>query len=240
MYGESSAGLSLLENVTYVFDNIILILSFVWFFILLTIILSSVGKWLTFKKINRKGYESLIPFHNIYEIIKASGIPGWHIFLLMIPIWGIIENIKIHMKFAEALGKSKGFGVGLALLPFVFFMILGLNKKQSFYANPSDKYINTANAQEGMNNAYLVDSFSNVETFNSPQPQNSQQTTQTQMQQAQPIQYVQPTYAQQANNMPINNQMPPQMMNQAPQNQMQNTFPQNNNLQDNSNNTFNS
>ena len=55
MYGESSAGLSLLENVTYVFDNIILLLSFVWFFVLLTIILSSVGKWLTFKKINRNG-----------------------------------------------------------------------------------------------------------------------------------------------------------------------------------------
>ena len=239
MYGESSAGLSVLENVTYVFDNIILILSFVWFFVLLTFIVASIGKWLTFKKMNRNGYEALIPYHNTYEIIKVANMPGWHIFLLIIPIWGIIENIKIHMKFAEAIGKSKGFGIGLALVPFVFFLILGFDKRQSFFANPNDKFIGTANAQDGINNTYLVDSFSNVETFNAPQGQVPLQNMQQPVQQTQQVQFVQPTYAQPNNNMMMNNQMPNQMMNTGSQNQPQNNYPQNNIQQNATNNNFN-
>ena len=247
MYEEPSTGLSLLENVTYVFDNIIILLSFVWLFLLLLFIVASIGKWLTFKKINRNGYEALIPYHNTYEILKVASMPGWHIFLLMIPIWGIVENIKIHMKFAEAIGKSKGFGVCLALFPFIFFLILGFDKRPSFFANPNDKFIATANAQEGMNNAYLVDSFSNVETFNAPQMQASNQMQQTQG--SAPIQYVSPNYGSQVNmqvpnqmtpqmGMQVPNQMSGQMLNQQMPGQTGNQYPQNNIPQDNSNNIF--
>lgn len=244
MYEESAAGLSLLENITYVFDNIIILLSFVWLFLLLIFIVASIGRWLTFKKINKKGYEALIPFHNTYEIIKVANMPGWHIFLLLIPVWRIVENIKIHMKFAEAIGKSKGFGVCLALFPFIFFIILGLDKRPSFFANPNDKFIATANAQEGMNNAYLVDSFSNVETFNAPQ--GAMQAQMPQNTQAAPLQYVQPTIGAQGGNMQMQpqmqgqvpNQMPQQgMMGQMPQ-QMGNAMPQNNVPQNNTSNIF--
>ena len=212
---------------------------FFLYFVLLTIVLASIGRWKTFKKMNREGYEALIPYHNTYEILKVANMPGWHVFLLIIPIWGIVENIKIHMKFAETVGKSKGFGIGLALLPFVFFLLLGFDKRQSFFANPNDRFIGTANAQEGMNTTYLVDSFSNVETFNAPQGQMMEQNAQAQMQQSQQIQYVQPNYVQPGNNMPMGGQMPNQMMNQMQPNPMQNNFPQNNMQNNNPNNNFN-
>lgn len=240
MYGtENTGGLSFLENVAYVFDNLIILLSFVWMLILLMVILTSIGKWLTFKKINKKGYEALVPYHNTYEIIKVANMPGWNIFMLLIPIYGIVVHFKIHISFALAVGKTKRFGIFLSLFPFVCFLILGLDKRESFFRNPNERFIGTVNPQDGMNSAYLVDSFSNVETFNAPQGQAPIQNMQQQQTQAQQIQFVQPNYTQQGNSVMPNNQMQAQMMNPQMQNQMPNGYSQNNTQQNNQGNMFN-
>ena len=45
-------------------------------------ILASIGRWKTFKKMNREGYEALIPYHNTYEILKVNqGMVPLSIFL---------------------------------------------------------------------------------------------------------------------------------------------------------------
>lgn len=212
-----TAGNALFEEVAVVYENLMILMSFVWMLLLVMFILSTAGKWFTFKKINRKGYEAIIPFHNTYEIIKVANLPGWNIFLLLIPLYGIYVNIKIHMKFAESIGKSKGFGVGLALAPFIFFLILGADKNKSFFRNPNERFINTINAADGINNNYVVDNFANVETFNNPQAamNQAQQQAQPQVNIVQP-QFVQPGFVQPSNNL-LNNQMPAQSVSQNPQ-----------------------
>lgn len=215
---DTAGSLSLYEEFSYIFDNLIILLSFVWMLLLVMLILSCAGKWFTFKKINRKGYEAIIPFHNSYEIIKVANLPGWYIFLMQIPLYGIYINIKIHMNFAEAIGKSKGFGVCLALFPYIFFLILGADKRKSFFKNPNERFIDTVSAADGNNNAYMVDNFANVETFNNPQAAINQAPAG--MQQAptnvQP-QFVQPSFVQPSSNL-LNSQAPVQNM--APNSQM--------------------
>ncbi|MEO0471847.1 MAG: DUF5684 domain-containing protein [Bacteroidota bacterium] len=97
---------------------------FVLAFVFSTLILYIVSFWKIFEKAGRPGWEALIPFYNVYRYIKISGNSGWMILLLFIPIVSLIGNIIINLGMAKKFGRSDGFGIGLALLGFVFIPIL--------------------------------------------------------------------------------------------------------------------
>lgn len=92
-----------------------------------------------FSKMGNKWYEALIPGHNSFVFITNAGKPGWWIFvclLFLIPVLGwivgaillIIMHFSISIGMAKKFGKGAGFGVGMAILPFIFFPILGYGK----------------------------------------------------------------------------------------------------------------
>lgn len=88
------------------------------------IILLLVAMWFVFKKAGKKGYESLVAGHNTYVLLELAGLPGAYYFLYLVPIANIVIYFMQNIKLANAFGKSSGFGVGLALLPVVFYPIL--------------------------------------------------------------------------------------------------------------------
>jgi len=95
--------------------------------ILLAVVVAAIaGAWKTFVKAGRPGWESIVPFYNTYimvvEIAKMEVL--WFI-LLFVPIANIVAVFKVMFAVAEKFGKSVGFGVGMAFLPFIFFPILG-------------------------------------------------------------------------------------------------------------------
>ena len=51
----------------------------------------------------------------------------------------LILNILTCINVAKKFGKSAGYGVGLALLPFVFFMMLGFDKNAKYCKNAEFK-----------------------------------------------------------------------------------------------------
>jgi len=65
------------------------------------------------------------PIYNFIVILEIAGKPIWWIILLMIPCVNIIVAILVFISLAKAFGKSEAFGIGLALLGFIFFPILG-------------------------------------------------------------------------------------------------------------------
>jgi hypothetical protein len=82
------------------------------------------GLWKTFEKAGRPGWEGIVPFYNIW--ILATVIVGKP------PLWFIIGlipfvNILLHIEVAKQFGKTTGYGVGLGLLPFVFYPMLGFS-----------------------------------------------------------------------------------------------------------------
>lgn len=83
------------------------------------------GLWKTFVKAGQPGWGVLIPIYNAYLLTKIAGKPGWWVLLLIIPLVNIVINVIVSVGVAENFGKSAGFGIGLFVLPFIFYPILG-------------------------------------------------------------------------------------------------------------------
>ncbi len=76
------------------------------------------------------GWGAIIPIYNHYLMCKVAGRPGWWVFLYCIPCVSVIVAIIVALDTARAFGKGSGFGVGLALLSFIFLPILGFGNAQ--------------------------------------------------------------------------------------------------------------
>src|SRR6266496_3874460 len=83
------------------------------------------GIWVSFSKAGRPGWASIVPIYNLIVLLDVAGKPWWWIFLCMIPLAGIYFVIVVCIEFAKNFGRGVGFAIGLALLPFVFFPLLG-------------------------------------------------------------------------------------------------------------------
>jgi len=80
--------------------------------------------WKVFVKAGKPGWASLIPIYNIVVLLEIVGRPIWWIVLLLIPFVNFIAGIMVTIALAEKFSKGAGFGVGLVILPFVFFPML--------------------------------------------------------------------------------------------------------------------
>lgn len=90
------------------------------------------GLWKVFTKAGKPGWAAIIPIYNFIVLLEIAGKPIWWILLLLIPCVNIVIAILVWIDVAKAFGKGAGFGVGLALLGFIFIPILGFG---------SDRYI---------------------------------------------------------------------------------------------------
>ena len=88
--------------------------------------------WNLFNSANEKGWYSLIPIYNIIVTLKISKNPIWWIFLLLVPLVNFVIVILINIALSKSFGKSKGFGVGLTFLPFIFAPLLAFNKETTY------------------------------------------------------------------------------------------------------------
>jgi hypothetical protein len=88
-------------------------------------ILTIAGLWKTFEKARLPGWGAIIPIYNVYLMCKLAGRPGWWFLLYLIPCVNVIIAIVIVLDIAKNFGKGAAFGLGLFILPFIFFPILG-------------------------------------------------------------------------------------------------------------------
>lgn len=87
-----------------------------------------VSMWKIFAKAGEPGWAAIIPFYNLYVMYKIAWGNGVLFLLNLIPVVGVIVNIVCAFKLAKAFGKSAGFGVGLWLLPVIFYPMLAFGK----------------------------------------------------------------------------------------------------------------
>jgi hypothetical protein len=81
--------------------------------------------WKVFSKAGEPGWAAIVPIYNVIVLLKIAGKPLWWIILFIIPVANLIVAILAGIGLAKNFGKGDGFGVGLALLPIVFYPILG-------------------------------------------------------------------------------------------------------------------
>jgi len=89
-----------------------------------------VALWKVFVKAGKPGWACLIPIYNIFVLLQIIGKPIWWIILMLIPIVNIVIAIICSIRLAKVFGKGTGFGIGMLLLPFIFYPILGFGDAQ--------------------------------------------------------------------------------------------------------------
>ena len=100
-------------------------------------VLTIAGFWKVFVKVGYPGWAAIIPFYNVYILVKIAGRPGWWFLLFLIPLVNIAIIIVVSLDVAKRFGKGVGFGIGLALLGFIFYPILGFGDAQ--YSQPGSE-----------------------------------------------------------------------------------------------------
>ena len=92
-------------------------------------IISIAGMWKVFQKAGQPGWAAIVPFYNIYVLLKIAGRPGWWLVLYIIPLVSIVVHLLVSLDVAKAFGKSAGFGIfALWLFSFVGFPVLGFGE----------------------------------------------------------------------------------------------------------------
>ena len=89
------------------------------------IVLVIAGLWKTFVKAGKPGWAAIIPIYNAIVLLEIAKRPIWWIVLFIIPIVNFIIAILVSLDVAKNFGRGPGFGLGLAFLPFIFYLILG-------------------------------------------------------------------------------------------------------------------
>lgn len=97
------------------------IIIYVAIFLLLTI-----AQWKIYVKANKPGWACLIPIYNVIVLLEIIGKPWWWLLLFFVPIANVVIAIWMTNLLSKSFGKDEVFTVGLILLPFVFYPILGL------------------------------------------------------------------------------------------------------------------
>ena len=88
------------------------------------------GNWLMFEKAGQRGWTCIIPILNLLVLLKIVRRPLWWIVLMVIPIVNFVVFIIVMVDLARVFAKGVGFAIGLILLPWIFFVILGLGAAQ--------------------------------------------------------------------------------------------------------------
>ena len=92
---------------------------------LLFIVVIFAAWWKIFEKAGKPGWAGIVPIYNLMVLAEICGKPSWWGLLCLIPFVGFIVMILLFIELATRFGKSGAFAVGLILLGFIFFPILG-------------------------------------------------------------------------------------------------------------------
>lgn len=108
------------------------VLGIVYLAILVVVI---IGCWKLFEKAGKPGWAAIVPIYNIIVLLEIVGRPLWWVVLFLIPCVSIVAAVMVCIDLAKSFGKDVAYGIGLALLGFIFFPMLGFGSAQ--YVGPA-------------------------------------------------------------------------------------------------------
>jgi hypothetical protein len=105
------------------------------------LLLGLVGLWKTLEKGGESGAWALLLLTGclapvaFVPVAKLSGRPLWWILLLYIPIVNLVVLAILSIDLAKSFGKGTAYGVGLWLLGWIFYPMLGFGSSR--YSAPA-------------------------------------------------------------------------------------------------------
>ncbi|MBB6113073.1 DUF5684 domain-containing protein [Mucilaginibacter lappiensis] len=94
-----------------------------------------VSMWKIYTKAGKPGWAAIIPIYNIIVLLEIVGKPTWWVILFLVPCANIVVAVWVTNLLSKSFGQSEGFTIGLLLLSFVFYPILGFGNYQ--YLGPA-------------------------------------------------------------------------------------------------------
>lgn len=90
-----------------------------------------IGWALVFPKAGQKWWAALIPGYNIYIlVVGVARLSTLWFILVLIPGVQVIAAILVNVEVARRFGRTEAFGLGLTLLGFIFYPVLGLGRSE--------------------------------------------------------------------------------------------------------------
>ena len=95
--------------------------------------------WKLFEKADRKGWETLIPYYNLYVFLKIIKKPMWWMALLFFPFLNVFMYMLMLVELVKCFNKfSLGEQFLSVVFPFIYLPYLGMQDDE-VYINPSDR-----------------------------------------------------------------------------------------------------
>jgi len=105
-------------------------------FYLVVVVVLAAGVWKVFTKAGRPGWAAIVPVYNVYVLLQIAERPAWWLLFYVLSIFtffvppvslgiALVLGVIVGIDIARRFGRGGAFGVGLGLLPFIFYPILG-------------------------------------------------------------------------------------------------------------------
>ena len=91
--------------------------------------------WLVFRKAGRPGWAAIVPIYNWVVLLQITGRSPLGLVWLLVPIANVVYaivwlGILVPLSLAASFGRGLAFGIGLIVLPWVFWPILAFGKDE--------------------------------------------------------------------------------------------------------------
>lgn len=124
----TSEKINLLVKILLANNNVKLIF---WSIIIL-FVYCTITRWIIYNKAGKNGFAAIIPFYRQVTMYKVCGLSPFLMILWFVPIFGWIAMFIIaimkRILLAQSFGRSGLFGIGILILPPIFYSVLAFNK----------------------------------------------------------------------------------------------------------------
>lgn len=97
---------------------------------LLLVVAVVASMWKIFETFGEKGWAAIIPFYNLFVLLRIVKWETYKFFLFFIPIYNIYLSYLLYKDLAAKYGQgTPGYAVGILLLPFIFLPLLAFKSE---------------------------------------------------------------------------------------------------------------
>ena len=102
----------------------------IWLISMIMCVIMIISQWKIFKKAGEPGVAAIVPFWNTAVLFKITWGKWYYMFLMLIPIVGMVFMFITFFKLAKVFGQGAGFGIGLIFLSFIFMPMLAFGSAE--------------------------------------------------------------------------------------------------------------
>ncbi|HEX8960622.1 MAG TPA: DUF5684 domain-containing protein [Geobacteraceae bacterium] len=99
-------------------------------YVLVLTVIMAVSMCKVFAKAGVAWWKALIPVYGFFVLVSIAGKPWWWALAMFVPLVNIFFYFVLHIALAKRFSQEALFGVGLALVGFVFFPLLAFGKAE--------------------------------------------------------------------------------------------------------------